>query len=119
MAVHVKTNTNKYAATVANITTEICQGAHCCSTVIGPMSKGATTIYKDSNLTHCMGWLLENEGNVQVTFSTDNTDGWLGDDMKLFFTNGITYHCPFGPSFILDYPDKPKVASNCSLCKYN
>ena len=77
------------------------------------MDNGATDSYYGSDLGDCQNHaLVQNSGEaVTVTFSTNSTDGWLGDDAKLYFTDGKTYSCPLG---WVDYPDRASYRSTCA-----
>ena len=86
IAVQVKTLDVVHAETTGNIEAEICQGSYCCTITFGPLARGASNTYIDTNLADCMGWtLLQND--VTANFSSDSTDGWDGDYMKVWFSN--------------------------------
>ena len=113
----IKTDTVKNAQTTAtDIQAQICQGRHCCSMSIGPMENGATDRYAGDNLSDCQYHELiqSTRDKVTVTFSTTNTDGWLGDYAQLNFTT-FTYYCPIG--VWVDHPDSATYRSTCSLSK--
>ena len=58
-----------------------------------------------------MEWTLLQD-DVAANFSSDSTDGWDGDYMKIFFSNGIKYACHLGGT--VDLPHSPYHVSQCS-----
>ena len=119
--VNIKTAAVDHADTGAtDIQAEICQGPHCCTLIIGPMNKGATTKYDGDNLSDCKNHaLLQDSGDaVTVTFSTTNTDGWRGEFISLSFTNGHIYQCPIDDFIDYDTDAAPThyASSYVSTC---
>ena len=111
IAVQVKTLDVANAETTGNIEAEICQGSYCCTITFGPLARGASNMYIDTDLADCMEWTLLQD-DVAANFSSDSTDGWDGDYMKLLFSNGIQYVCAIGDE--VDLPTHPYYVSQCS-----
>ena len=116
--VNIKTAAGKDAGTGAtDIQAKICQGPqHCCTLIIGPMNKGATTKYDGDNLSDCKNHaLLQDSGDaVTVTFSTTEPNAWRGEFISLVFTNGRIYKCPIDEFIAYDRPGH--ISSYVSTC---